>query len=711
MTTPSHFLKPFFEPKSVAVIGASRKPGSLGYMFLKTLLDFHFQGTIYPVHPSGDPILGIPTYPSLNELPTTPDLAVIMVRRDLVAEVLTACGEQGVLSVIIITAGFREVGEEGRRLEEQLVSIARQYGIRFLGPNCMGLFNTDPAVQLNASFSPIQPLTGSISFISQSGALAVAVLETARRAYMGFAKMVSVGNKADLTDLDFLDYLRTDPQTQVIMMYQEGVESPRQFFQLARQITPTKPIVVLKGGKSESASRAASSHTGALATPTALVEGLYQQAGIISATGYDDFIFTAMALSRWKHLNGKRIGVVTNAGGPGILTVDALEQAGLEIPPFSSDLQNRLAALLPPEAAVGNPVDMIASATEVTYREVVAHLQQSPEVDAILVVIVRPPVQTTVQDIARELGTIAAQSPKPLGVVVLADWQAETSGLPEFQAAGIPVFPSPEVAAQTFRQVSWYFSIRSHLQSSVPTVASTETASTPWRDQLLPLVPPQNGWLPADVAFRFLETAGIPVPAWGVASSLEEARQLLPTMPRPVVMKILSPQVVHKSDSGGVVLNIHTPEQVAQTWHQFTQLSRADFQVLLQEQVSGKRELIIGAHRDPAFGPTLMVGLGGIFVEVLQQVTFRLLPLSRGEAHQLLQDLPGKPLLGAVRGMRAVDEEALVNILLAVSRLMVTFPEITSLDINPLILSDDGQHLMAVDVRMEWQSPSTEGQQ
>ncbi len=708
MTTPFQTLKPFFEPRAVAVIGASRKPGTLGYMFLKTLQAFHFQGTIYVVHPGGDPILNLPTVPSVTELPHTPDLAIIMVRKERVAQVLTQCGEKGIPAVIIITAGFRETGDEGRRQEEQLVAIARQYGIRLMGPNCMGLFNTDPTIQLNASFSPVPPLTGNVSFISQSGALAVAVLETARQAGMGLAKMASVGNKADLTDLDFLAYLGADSHTRTIMIYQESLENPRQFLQLARQISPKKPIVVLKGGKSEGASRAAASHTGALATPAAVVEGLYQQAGIMSAQNVEDFIYSSLALSRWKRLPGRRIAVVTNAGGPGILTVDALEAEGLPVPPFSTQLQQQLAQVLPAEAAIGNPVDMIASATEQTYQTVTEILLRSQEVDGILIVIVRPPVNTTARDIAMALTSIVQSTEIPVGVVLLQAWNSPEAGIAEFAAAGIPVFPSPEIAARTLKQVVAFARRRSILIGST----KTQYPQLPeqFRSRFSPEVKNCQGFLSPDLALQLIETAGIPTAPWRVASSLEEAQHLLDVLHPPVVLKLISKTIIHKSDVGGVRLNIVTPQQVATAWQELSQIAGGQFKVLVQRQVFGKRELIIGANRDAIFGPTIMLGIGGIFVELFKQVAFRLLPLSHAEAEQFLEDFPGKQLLGNLRGMKAVDRKGLIQNLLSVSAIMEHFPQIQSLDINPLIISDDGQTIQAVDVRIACGEPFLEKQ-
>jgi len=704
MTTPSPSLELFFEPRSIAIIGASRKPGSLGNMFLKAVLDFGFTGNIYPVHPSGEAILGVPSFPSIAELPEVPDLAVIMVRRDLVQDALKQCGEKGIRQVIIITAGFREVGEAGKKLEDELVRTARQYGIRFIGPNCMGLFNTHPQYRLNASFSPTQPLPGAISFVSQSGALAVAVLETANRARMGFAKMVSVGNKADLTELDFLDYLGKDPHSGVIMLYQEGLDTPRRFLTLVRHITPEKPVVVLKGGRSESASRAAASHTGALATPTAIVQGMYRQAGIIEATGYEDFVFTAQAMAYWPPFSGKRIAVVTNAGGPGILTVDALARVGLHIPTFSPQLQNQLRQLLPAEAAMGNPVDMIASATETTYAAVVETIMQSGEADALLIVIVRPPVNTTGQRIARALNPLLQDNPLPVGVVLLQDWD-EAGGISEFHQGNMPVFPSPDVAAQAFRHAADYFSWKKQAVSSPQTGMPALPSLPVPNDTLLSEADSRSGVVPPERVLEIFQQVGFPLTPYQIVTQLAEAQAFLAAGHTPVVLKLLAREMPHKSDVGGVQLYIDTPQKLQAAWEHLARIHRehrisSPLKVLIQQQVTGQREMILGLHREPGFGPVMMIGWGGILVEVLRQVAFRVWPFSADEALRMVEELPAVELLHGIRGMGRVAMKKLADIILRMGQLGAAYSSVESLEVNPLIISDDGQQLWIVDARM-----------
>ncbi len=713
MTTPYLSLKAFFEPRSIAIIGASRKPGSLGHMFLKAVLDYSFTGKIYPVHPSGEVILGVPSFPSVAELPEVPDLAVIMVRRDLVRDALIQCGEKGIRHVIIITAGFREVGEDGKKMEAELVRIAREYGIRFMGPNCMGLFNTHPQYRLNASFSPTQPLPGAISFVSQSGALAVAVLETANRAHMGFAKMVSVGNKADLTELDFLEYLGQDPESRVIMLYQEGLDDPRRFLTLARHITPEKPVVVLKGGRSESASRAAASHTGALATPTAIVQGMYRQAGIIEATGYEDFVFTAQAMAYWPPFSGKRIAVITNAGGPGILAVDALARAGLHIPAFSPQLQNRLRQLLPPEAAVGNPVDMIASATETTYAAVVEAVLQSGEADALLIVIVRPPVNTTGRKIADALKPLFQRNPLPAGIVLLQEWDAD-AGISVFHDGNLPVFPSPEVAAQAFQQAAEYYAWRKTVEVQTESPSRPSPSLPVSNETLVRDADPRSGVVAPERVLDLFQHAGLPLAPYQIVTQLADAQAFQAEGHTPVVLKLLAREISHKSDVGGVQLNIDTPQKLQAAWEHLARIHQehrisSPLKVLIQQQVTGQREMILGLQREPGFGPVMMIGWGGILVEVLRQVVFRVWPFTTAEAMRMVEELPAAELLQGVRGMGSVAMDKLANLILRMGEMGAAYPSVASLEVNPLIISDDGQHLWIVDARMVVHTNDTSG--
>ena len=697
----------FFDPHSLALVGVSRKPGSLGHKFLQAVRQFGYRGRVYPVHPTVPEMEGLRCYPSLEALPEVPDLAVIMVKKEQVARMLEACGKKGIHHVIIITAGFRETGDEGREREMELLKIAYRYGLRFLGPNCMGLFNTGSQIRLNASFSPTQPLPGTVAFLSQSGALAVAILEMARTLRLGFSKFVSLGNKADLTEVDFLPFLLEDPETRVVMLYQEGIERPGTFREWLYRLSCRKPVLALLAGRSQSAARAAVSHTGALTGSTEAVEALFRQCGVVSLERVQDFVETALAFSLARLPGGPRVAVITNAGGPGILTVEALERAGLQVVPFQEKTRRRLRQLLPEEAAVENPVDMIASATEITYRETLHTVLIDEQIDAVVVVIVRPPVDTTPARIAREFQTVLpSETDKPIFVVLMAHWD-ETAGIEAFHRLNIPVFAYPDSAARALAAMWTY----ARWKQQPPGKRLSYPVDQEKAARLLAGAKTSARFLSEYVAWQILQAYGFPLPAFAMVQHLEDALETFRDWNKPIVLKLLSPQIVHKSDAGVVWGNLDSEDAIRAAWERLQQVIAAHPEewavegVLVQEWIPGQREWIAGVHKDARLGHVLMFGLGGVLVEVWKDVSFRVVPLSDRDAREMLREIRASKLLDGTRHLAPVKENDLVDMLLRLSQLVSDFPEISSLDLNPIMATDDGQRLAVVDVRIEIYSP------
>jgi len=696
-------LQGFFEPRSVAIVGASRKVGSLGYNFFHNLIQYGYRGKLFPINPKAKEIDGILCYPSIDTLPEVPDLAVILVPKEVAAETVECCGKKGIKNIIMITAGFREIGGGGVQREEALLEIVRCYNMRMIGPNCMGIINTDPAVRLNASFSPTEPYTGNVAFISQSGALGVAVLEMARAMRLGFSIFISEGNKADLKDADFLEFLEQHHPTGVITLYLESIEDAPRFREICTRISRRKPIIAVKAGRSRSGARAASSHTGALASSDAATKALFKQTGVIRADTIQELFEYALAFSNQKLPQGNRIAVVTNAGGPSILATDAIEHFGLQMAKLSEATIRKLRTFLPEEAAVHNPVDMIASATEVTYRQTLQVLLADDQVDAIMVIIVRPPVKTTPRLIAEQFRKILQPGGhKPIFVVLMAQ-PDESCGLEIFQELKLPVFSYPESAARSMARMVAYRQWLSKPEGSIPEFSvDHQTARAIFQE---PIITPE-GYLSTPQAFQLLKAYGFPVAEVHLAQTLEEAEAIFQQLTPPVVMKIESTAIVHKSDIGGVKTYLSSKTQLQEAFQEIMAnalkvTDQSNIQgILIQEMVTGQTEVVLGMQRDPNYGPLIMFGSGGILVEVLKDVSFRIAPLTDQDTREMISEIRGFPILQGIRGKPGVDLALIADALLRLSQLSLDFPQIREMDINPFILSPEKEKCKIVDVRV-----------
>ncbi|HDD23874.1 MAG TPA: CoA-binding protein [Chloroflexi bacterium] len=692
-------LESFFQPQSVAIIGASRDPGKLGYAVVYNLKNGGFPGALYPVNPKADRILGLQAYPSILDIPDPVDLAVIVIPYSYVPAVLEQCGQKGVSSVVVISAGFREAGREGLDRERELIEISQRYGLRLIGPNCLGVIDTD--TPLNASFAAGMPPSGPIAFMSQSGALGTAVLDIAMAGSIGFSKFVSLGNKADVSEIDLLEAWEDDPASRVILIYVEGVPDGQKFIQVARRVTRKKPVVAIKSGVTAAGSRAVSSHTGSLAGSEAAYKAAFRQAGIIRATSMESLFDYARAFAYQPLLAGDRIGIVTNAGGPGILATDALEHAGLRIPRLTPETTRALTDYLPGAASAANPVDVLGDAMADRYEQAIELVLQDPNVDG-LIVILTPQAMTEIEATAHAVGRMAQKSTKPVLGCFMGEERIRV-GIDILRQYEVPNYPFPERAAQALAAMSTY-----RREQQRPLFEPPRThACIPSVQELFDRVRAEGRVSIGDAeAWSVLECYGFNIPKSRLAETAEEAIEIAEEIGYPVVMKIASPDILHKTDVGGVKVGLRTPDDVRDAFDLITYRATRyvpDARIWgcqVQQMVTGGREVLLGMSRDPQFGPLVAFGLGGIYVEALKDVAFRVAPFSREEASEMIREIRAYPLLEGVRGQPPADHEAMVDALMKISQLVTDFPEIVELDINPLIVFDEGRGAIAIDMRL-----------
>jgi acetyl coenzyme A synthetase (ADP forming)-like protein len=701
-------LRPFFYPRSVAVIGASRDPTSIGYRIVKALADNRFHGAIYPVNLKAATIAGLTAFSSVTAIPGIVDLAVIVVPRDAVLPVLTECGGKGIRSVIVISSGFAESGPEGKQAQNCLAETVRQQGMRVIGPNCFGLLNTDPAIRLNATFTSTFPPSGRMAMATQSGALGLAILAAARRLQLGVSSFVSLGNKADVSTNDLLQYWEDDPSTDIILLYLESFGNPRRFARIARRVARRKPIVAIKSGRSLAGRRAASSHTAALASSEVAVDTLFQQSGVIRADTLDELFALARGLSDQPLPKGRRVGIITNAGGPAILSTDACEAGGLSVPELSKATTAALSAFLPPAASLKNPVDLIASASPDHYANAIITLLASQEVDALIILYmsVMPGAEA---GIAKGIlcGISSARQAGATDIPIYICWMAEGDLARTFQAAGetVPIFPLPEHPAIVLSKACRYEEWRTQPLGMIQDYDDMDFGTV--RAICAKALSQEGpGWLTVEDTRALLTSAKLPVAQGGVAKTADQAATLARNLGFPVAVKLASRQIVHKTEMSGVHLNLADEQAVRDSFEsiqaRLAQESKLDAMegVLVQPMLSGGVEVMIGVTHDPLFGPLIAFGLGGIHVEILGDVRFRITPLTDRDAAQMVREIRGYRLLQGYRGHPAADVEAIEEMLLRLSRLVEEIPEISELDLNPIFALPPGQGCKIVDARI-----------
>lgn len=699
-------LDPILSPQSIAVVGASRSPTTLGHQILTNLVNYGFTGTVYPVNPNAAAIHSIKAWPSVTAIPDPVDMVVVCVPKAHVATVAEECGRKGVRGLVVISAGFREVGGEGVERERQLVEICHRHGMRLVGPNCMGVLNADPTISMNATFAPSMPPFGRAGFVSQSGAMGLSVLDYAQEYGIGIAQFVSMGNKPDVSGNDLLLHWEDDPGIEVILMYMENFGHPRRFLEIASRVTRKKPIIVVKSGRSRVGARAASSHTGALAASDIAVEALLAQAGVLRAGSVEELFDLAMAFNGQPLPRGRRVAVVTNSGGPGILAADALEANNLNVAELDATTVTRLKPLFPEEASLRNPLDMIASATPPGYRAALGALLGDPGIDAVMSIFV-PPMGVRQADVAEAIVAAKLSGPdKPL-LAVLMGRQGLPQGRAELHAVDIPAYIFPESAARALGAMCRY---REWRERPLP-VAEQLPVDQPGAAAILHKARTEGRARLDEVeSLHLLRAYGIPTASAVLTRDVGAAVAAASGMGFPVVMKIVAPAIIHKTDVGGVQVGIGNAEEARTAFAEIMAGGRraqpeAEITgILVQQMVKGGRELIVGMSRDPSLGPMLMFGLGGTLVEVLRDVVFRLAPIHRLDAVEMVRGFRGFRLLTGVRGAPPADLGALEDVLLRVSRLAMDFPEIAELDLNPVLAFADGAR--AVDARVMLAPPA-----
>ncbi|HEU5359902.1 MAG TPA: acetate--CoA ligase family protein [Candidatus Deferrimicrobiaceae bacterium] len=689
-----------FHPKSIAVVGASRRPEKVGHGVFANLLRAGFPGPIHAVNPRGGEILGRPVLPSIAEVPAPVDLGVFVVPPPDVIDGILRLAEKGMKAAIVISAGFKEVGGEGTDWEKALSEVAKKTAVRVLGPNCLGLIDTH--ARLNASFAAGTPPAGAIAFFSQSGALCTAILDWAIGEGVGFSKFVSLGNQADLSESDVMEYLADDADTRVIMGYVESINDGIRFLRIAREVTAKKPVILVKAGTTATGARAASSHTGSLAGSDRAYAAAFRQGGILRAETVEDLFDVALGFSMQPIPPGDRLLILTNAGGPGILAADTAETLGIRLAEIPPDLRSSLSRKLPPTASAGNPLDLVGDARADRYRFALSVIREAPTIDSVLVLLT-PQAMTEPEATARSVVESLAGS----GKTVFASFLGETSVVGArriLSSGGIPQYPVPERAVRSLSAMIRYRRIRERVPAraeEMPGIRREEAASA-----IRAALAAGRKTLGEEESRGILSAYGFLFPRHVLARTSAEAVRAFGEMGRSVAMKIVSPDILHKTDVGGVRLNLSDADAVAQAFVEITSSARRMVSsawiegVSVQEMVTGGRELIIGMNRDPQFGPLLMFGLGGIYVEVLKDVSFRVAPLSRPEAVEMVREIRSYPLLASFRGSAPADEGGIVDALLRISRLSLDFPEIQELDVNPIMVMPKGRGVRAIDCRM-----------
>lgn len=687
-----------FEPRSVAVVGASRRPGSIGAEILRNLVSFGFRGPVYPVNRAAEVVLSSKAYPCVSAIPDPVDLAVIAVPREFVLDVVKDCGKKGVKGLVVITAGFKEAGHEGVAREDELRRLTRSFGMRVIGPNCMGLINAAEDVRLNASFAGGVPLPGRVAFATQSGALGEAILADARDLGLGIAKFASIGNIVDVTATDLVEAFGADPAIDVILLYIESFGDPRRFTQIARSISRDKPILVVKSGRSAAGARAAASHTGSLVGRDIAVESLLEQCGVLRAQSVRELFTMASAFANQPMPKGDRVAIVTNAGGPGILATDACAGLGLSLATFSKATRKALERALPEGAATQNPVDLIADADATRFQKALTAVGKDPGVDAILALFVSP-VTTDALAVAR---TIAA-APRSSGKTTLACFMGKEQsdeGVRILRDASVPVYRFPEEAASALAAMCRWRRYRERKQGVVPKFRVDAHAA---RKVVADALAAGRTLLLGGECDPILRAYGLPVARSIVADDVGAAMRFANEVGYPVVLKAESSAFVHKTEIGGVRANLENGDQVFEA---FSDLERrlkpkaADLRIRAQQQVKGHAEVILGASTDPVFGPLLLFGLGGVYVEVLRDVAVRVHPITDVDAFEMIRSIRGWPLLSGARGAKPVDVAFLEEMLLRLSCLVGDLDDVAELDLNPLIIGADARNAAVVDARI-----------
>jgi acetyl coenzyme A synthetase (ADP forming)-like protein len=700
-------LRSVFAPKTIAVIGASRDPASVGGALFRNLLHWGFSGTVYPVNRAANSIAGVRAYPGVAQLPEAAELAFIAIPANGVIEVARECASAGVRAICVLSAGFAETGKEGQNAQLELLNVCRSAGMRLIGPNCMGLVNTSGDVRLLGTFAPVEPPLGNVAMSSQSGALGLALMAQAGQLGLGVSSFISTGNKADVSGNDLLQYWEADEATDVILLYLESFGNPRRFARIARRVSRAKPIVAVKSGRTAAGARAASSHTAALVNSDRAVDALFAQTGIIRVDTLAEFFFVARLLASQPVPKGKRLGILTNGGGPGIIAVDAAIAAGLEVHTLSDATQAKLRKSLPAAASVSNPIDIIASSGPKEYRKCLEILCDDPDLDALLVIFI-PPLATPIREVAQVLSEVLAARPnleRPVAAVFF-DPSSSVVSVPVSEQTdkahpkrSVPVYTFPESAVAALGAAVRYGTWR-----AAPTGSVVEIPID--RDAVQRVIDANQSseWLSQSDVGSLLGAAGIEILNATAARSAKEAEKIAMEIGAPVALKVLEPHVLHKSDVGGVILNV-APRDAADAYKQLSarlasnniKLSAASVTPMAKTGV----EVLAGIIHDPVFGPLVAFGSGGYLVELLADVVFRVLPLTDRDASEMIRSTRTYHLLRGYRGSPKSDIGAIEKLLLQLGELAESFPQIAEVDLNPMIVHPEGEGMTIIDARVK----------
>ncbi len=693
-------LDAIFRPKSVAVIGASTKPGTIGRETLHNILLAEFNGKVFPVNPKASVIHSIKAYSTILDVPDAVDLAIVIVPKQFVKDVARQCGEKGVKGLVVISAGFSETGKEGKKREMEVLKVVQDYGMRMIGPNCFGIVNTNPDVNLNATFGKVFPRRGRIGFITQSGAMGEAIMNHARELGIGFSLVASIGNKADISSNDILEYLKDDPDTDIILMYLENFGNPRHFTLIARELSQTKPIVAVKSGRTTLGAKAASSHTGALAGLDVGVDALFDQTGVMRVDTIEELFDVAKALSMQPVPKGNRVVVVTNAGGPGILATDALINNGMDMPPLSPATIKKLRTFVSADASFANPMDMVAGAGPNEFRKTLDAVKTDDRYDSIIPIFV-PPVTIDELEVARNIQEAVADTKKTVLACFMGAGR-NSAGIEHLRNHGIPVYIYPESIAKTLATISHYQrrinSPNGKLKNFSVDTDRVQTIIDAARAAGKPAIIGSE-------AIEILTAYGIPAACYQITDSERDTVAAAKSMGLPVVMKVSTPEILHKTEIGGVMLDLRTEREVRDAFRELRtrvdkELAKGEtFSVAIQQMVTGGIETVMGMTTDPSFGPLIMFGLGGIYVEIMKDVAFRINPLTNVHARDMIRSLKSYPLLKGYRGAPPVDIATMEETLLRLSQLVKDFDAFSEIDINPFMASPEKDRCKAVDAR------------
>lgn len=694
-----------FNPKSIAVVGTNKVKGTVPYDILFNILKTEFTGIVFPVSPGEKSICSVKAFKYVIDIPDPVDLAIIVFPSAVCHLALEQCGQKGIKGVVIISAGFKEIGEKGLEREKQLQQISAKYDMSIIGPNCLGIINTDPLINLNASFARKMPEQGNIGFLSQSGALCTAVLDYARAKHIGFSKFISFGNKADISEIDLMYYLMEDDKTKVILLYLEEVTDGRALMQAAGDVTRQsgKPVLILKAGRTEAGASAAASHTGSLAGDDEIFDAAFKQAGMIRCDNIEEMFNIAIAFVYQPAPRSNKVAIITNAGGPGVLTTDAAIRDGLQLAKFSEETTREFKKSLPANANIKNPVDVVGDARADRYNIAMSGAFKEEDVDAVFVILT-PQSMTDIETIAREVVKVSGQYSKP----VYASFMGEADVAPGVDILlrnKIPHYILPESMCRSFSRVYRFYRDLDKAPHEQHLYADADTKSV--RQILEDAIGNRHLYLPENEAMNILATYGLPVVPSVTTTSPEEAVSAAGKIGYPVAMKIVSDTIVHKSDVGGVVLDVSSDEDVRKTYATIVENvlkikpETTIKGIQVSKMISSGEEVILGVKRDPSFGPVIMFGLGGLYVEVFRDVSFRIAPVDESIADSMIRQIKSYKILNGIRGRAPRDIAAIKECLMRLSQLAIDFPQIEEMDINPLMVLNEGMGCLVADARIK----------